>query len=78
MEVAQYYWYQRAKCGTCNNYIWTTENNQSVMCLCLESSILNGQLFGDSQIVSNELEFKQAVMQDDPNVTEETTISQGI
>lgn len=65
--MENYYWYERAKCGSCSQYIWTTSDNQSVVCACNLSSIVNGVLAGNSQIVLNETEFRQAVESDTGN-----------
>lgn len=60
----EYYWYQRAKCGVCGAYIWTTDNNQSVVCACNESRINQGQLELQAQTVTDENEFVQFVIND--------------
>ena len=66
--MENYYWYERAKCIICNQYIWTTGYHQSIVCSCTASKIELGNLSGNASIVTNDNEFIDAVKVDTNNI----------
>lgn len=55
-------WTVRAKCEC--GYLWTNPGSTSVVCCCGQSSIIDGVLAGNAQVVTDDTKFKQAVADD--------------
>lgn len=56
-----YYYHKGAKCSSCGEYVWTTENSYNVKCLCPSGAEIQNNVVVSGNEISDMNEFKQYV-----------------